>query len=69
MCLVPNENKLDRIVRLIIGIFALIIGYFMPSGIWQNIVYIIGAIGLFTAFTGFCLLYNIFGISTLKKKK
>lgn len=69
MCPIPNENKLDRIIRLIVGVVVLIIGYFMPSGILQNIVYIIGAIGLFTSVTGVCLLYNIFGISTLRKKK
>ena len=59
-----NEGKLDRNIRLIIGIVAIYAGW-TYSAWW----YLLAVIALFTSFTGFCALYKILGISTAKKVK
>lgn len=64
----PNEGTTDRILRVIIGVIALMIGHSMLSGIVQTTVYIIGAVVLITGAVGFCGLYTLLGISTRKTK-
>lgn len=60
-----NESNNDRIVRVIVGIVLIVIGY-VTSGYISAISYIVGIISLFTAVTGFCLLYTLLGFSTKK---
>ncbi len=62
-----NENQLDRIIRFIAGLILGFVAYSYFSGITQTVLYVVAFIALFTSVTGFCLLYKIFGISTLKK--
>jgi hypothetical protein len=59
-----NESSIDRIIRVVIGIVALLAGAFWLTGVTQTIVYIVGAIALITGTIGFCGLYAILGIST-----
>lgn len=59
-----NEGKTDRIIRAIAGAISIILGYYINA--WF---YLLAAILIFTASTGFCLLYKPFNFSTLKKKK
>lgn len=61
-----NESKLDKNIRLIIGVISLFVGYFFLSSTFQTIAFIIGAVSIFTGLTGFCLLYKIFGFKTNK---
>lgn len=65
-----NESGLDRILRVI---FAAVIAvlYFtgVLSGTWAIVLGIVGVILLITGLTGFCALYKLFGISTLKKSE
>jgi hypothetical protein len=35
-----------------------------PGGVLSIVLYVLGAVMLFTAATGFCLLYKLFGLST-----
>lgn len=64
-----NESNLDRIIRAIVGAILVIVGLTALKG-WAGIVaLIIGLILLLTAATGFCLLYKVFGFSTLKEKE
>lgn len=58
-----NESKNDRIIRAILGVIIAGIGYY--TGWW--LLYILAAILLVTAATGFCLIYKIFNFSTLEK--
>jgi hypothetical protein len=60
-CCMKNEGKADRIVRLIVGLVFIVLGYMYSP--W---LYIIAAIALLTAATGFCCAYKIFGINTKK---
>ena len=62
-----NEGAIDRILRVLLALAAFATAYFWTTGALSIILYIVGAILLFTAITGFCLLYKPFGISTLKK--
>ncbi|NTW29025.1 MAG: DUF2892 domain-containing protein [Coriobacteriia bacterium] len=63
-----NESTTDRVIRAIVGVLAIAIGYLVFLGTTLAIIlYVIGAILIFTAVTGFCLLYKLFGnFSTVK---
>jgi len=63
-----NEGSMDRWIRAIIGVVILTVAYYSLSGKIQIISYVIGAILVFTAITGFCGLYKLLGISTIENK-
>jgi len=63
-----NESPLDRGVRGVVGAALVVtsiagLGLTTPLGIAAAAV---GAILLVTAATGFCLLYRLFGVDTVK---
>jgi hypothetical protein len=58
-----NESSTDRIIRVIAAVVIFIIALF-TTGIIQIVLYVLAAIMLFTAITGFCLLYKLLGINT-----
>ncbi|MBU0535745.1 MAG: DUF2892 domain-containing protein [Nanoarchaeota archaeon] len=57
----PNEGKTDRIIRVLVGLAFIALGYMYTP--W---LYVIAAISLITAADGFCLLYWLFGWTTKK---
>jgi uncharacterized membrane protein len=65
-----NESGLDRVIRLVAGAALVIVSitsFGLTSGKALGIVLAaVGAILVFTAATGACLLYKPFGISTSK---
>lgn len=61
---VRNESSLDRIIRAVVGIVALVLAFTTLTGVVQVIALVVGVILLFTAAVGFCPLYRVFGIST-----
>ena len=67
----PNVGTVDRAIRAILGLILAILGM-GPLGGMQNTVLglavaLIGVAVLFTAASGFCLIYHLLGISTEKK--
>lgn len=68
-----NEGILDRIVRVALGMVLLPAGLFLLGGLRGRVLGLLatglGVIGLITGFTGVCILYIPFGISTLEKEK
>lgn len=61
-----NVGISDRIIRIVIGLALIAIGYLYFAG-WQSIaLYVLGAGTLFTGVTGFCSLYKLLGIDTAK---
>ena len=62
-----NESSLDRIVRVVLAIVFFVLGAYVFSGVLATIAYVLSLVMLFTAATGFCLLYKVFGINTDKK--
>ncbi len=61
-----NEGTIDRVVRVIIGLAMLYIGFFVMTGTWGIVVGVLGFIPLITGAIGFCPLYSPFKISTNK---
>ena len=64
----PNEGKIDRTIRVILGVVLSGLALLSLTGVAQIIAGIAGVIALVTGAIGFCGLYKIFGISTLEKK-
>ena len=66
-----NEGTADRIVRAVIGLILLWVGLWPLAGLQAAvlgiIVALIGLVLVITAITGFCLIYRIIGVSTVKK--
>jgi len=62
-----NESNLDRIIRVIIGVVLLVLGWGeIVTGGWGLAFKILGFIPLITGLVGFCPLYAIFKTSTKK---
>jgi hypothetical protein len=59
-----NIGKTDKIIRIIIGVVILAVGYAFQS--WLGL---IGIIPILTALFGRCGLYNILKINTAKNDK
>lgn len=55
-----NEGKLDRTLRVIIGLGLLSLVFVGPQSLWG----LIGLVPLATGLIGFCPLYKVFGFST-----
>ena len=66
----PNEGSTDRIVRVILGIVLIIIGWpVLGNSVLGVVLDVIGVILLITAITGFCTIYRLLGINTIKVPK
>lgn len=67
MKIVKNEGKVDRGIRVSLGVVFLVLALFFPP---LALVFIIIAIVLIaTGSIGFCGLYTLLGINTCKIKK
>jgi uncharacterized membrane protein HdeD (DUF308 family) len=67
-----NEGTADRVIRVILGIILIGLAfYFMNSwALWVVIVVgIVGLIALVTGIIGYCSIYTLCKINTLKKDK
>lgn len=63
-----NESGTDRVIRIIVGIILIILGWMALGNNALGIVLdIIGIILIITGITGFCLIYALLGMSTKKK--
>jgi hypothetical protein len=64
-----NESNLDRIVRGVMAAALVVAGVTLGATPVAFVLYVIAAILAFTALTGFCPLYKLFGIDTCKLSK
>ncbi len=62
-----NESNIDRIIRAVAGIALLYLGFGVLSGAWGIVSGIVGAVLLLTGAIGFCPLYALLKLSTLKQ--
>ena len=63
-----NESNADRIVRAVLGVVLLFLGFGgMLASTWAIVAEVLGAIMLLTAAIGFCPLYTLFKFSTKKQ--
>ena len=58
-----NEGKLDRTVRIVLGLVIIGLGFYYQS--WWGAV---GLLTLLTGLSGFCALYTLLGINTCPRK-
>ncbi len=59
-----NEGNLDRWIRIVLGVIIALLGWYFKT--WWGLV---ALIPLVTGAIGFCALYPIFKINTVKKKE
>lgn len=55
-----NEGKVDRGLRVVVGLAVLSLAFVGPESVWGWV----GLVPLFTGLVGFCPLYSILGINT-----
>jgi Protein of unknown function (DUF2892) len=62
-----NEGTLDRLVRLLLAVVAIIVAIY-TTGIIQILLIVVAGILWGTAASGVCLLYLPFGVNTCKQR-
>ncbi len=66
-CIMPNESMTDRIIRVVLGIALLALGWTgTVSGVLGEIFKYLGFVPLLTGLIGFCPLYALFKFRTNK---
>ena len=61
-----NQNKAERILRFIVSLFLIPTPIILGSSTYAFIISGAGAILLFNAISGACMIYKIFGVDTCK---
>ncbi|MBP9040785.1 MAG: DUF2892 domain-containing protein [Anaerolineaceae bacterium] len=62
-----NESKADRIIRIVLGVVLLVLGWGgFVTGTLGLIFKILGFVPLLTGIVGYCPLYSLFKFSTKK---
>ena len=65
-----NEHPIDRVVRIVLGVglFAFVVTSSVAA-LWLCVVAFVGAVLIATGIVGFCPLYRILGVSTLRPRQ
>ena len=61
-----NQNKAERILRLIVSLFLIPAPIILGPSTYSFIICCVGAILLFNAISGACMIYKVFGVDTCK---
>ena len=61
-----NQNKAERILRFIVSLFLIPTPIILGFSTYAFIICGVGAILLFNAISGACMIYKIFGVDTCK---
>lgn len=64
---VINEGTWDRVIRVVAAIVLAYFGWITWPGAASVVLFVIGAIALFTGVVGWCALYSLIGVSTKRK--
>jgi len=60
-----NEGPIDRLVRVVAGVAAVVVAFVVgPASVLGIVLFVVAAVLIVTAAVGFCPLYRLFGIST-----
>jgi len=63
----PNESTADRVIRIVLGIVLLALGWGgVVTGTWGWVLKIVGFVPLITGLVGWCGIYALFVLSTKK---
>ena len=69
MAVFMNEGGWDRVARIVLGTFLLLLGWSgMIGGSFGLVLKILGFLPLVTGLVGWCPLYALLGISTVEKQ-
>lgn len=66
--MMKNEGKLDRTLRVIVGLIMLSLCVVGPQNLWGR-VGLVGLAPLLTGLLGYCPLYHILGLNTCPLEK
>ena len=58
--MMKNEGKIDRTLRVLIGLVLLSLVFVGPQSLWG----LVGLVPLLTGLVGFCPLYRVLGLNT-----
>ncbi|MFC4257750.1 DUF2892 domain-containing protein [Marinobacter lacisalsi] len=58
--MMKNEGKIDRTLRVLVGLVLLSLVFVGPQSLWG----LIGLVPLLTGLVGFCPLYRVLGLNT-----
>jgi hypothetical protein len=64
----PNVGSRDRLLRTILGVYGMLLGFLFIQGLVGNILGILSAVSLVTGIVGRCGIYSLLGISTLSDR-
>ena len=59
-----NQNKAERILRILVALILLPAPFVLAQGIYTYILTTVGAILLFNGVSGACMTYKMFGVNT-----
>ena len=60
-----NEHKIERVIRVVVGLAALSLVFVGPKTLWG----LLGLVPLVTGALGSCPIYTVLGTGTCKMKK
>lgn len=63
-----NVGQTDRLLRTILGIYAMLFGFLFAQGIIGAIIGVIGLAAFITGLVGWCGIYAILGKSTVEEQ-
>ncbi len=64
-----NVGVWDRVIRIIVGIVLVVLGFMLFADWWRWVFVVVGAILGITGLIGWCCLYAVFGINTCVAKR
>lgn len=62
-----NMSNIDRVLRVLVGIAMVVVGFAVLEGTAGIVVGVIGVIPLLTGLSGWCPLYTVFKTGTKKQ--
>ncbi len=57
----PNISDFERVLRVVLGIYAMLLGFMFIQGVIGAILGVLGVVAFLTGATGFCGLYHLLG--------
>lgn len=62
-----NEGPLDRVLRVVLGVVLLVVGFGIVGGTAGTIVGVLALVPLLTGLAGRCPLYAVLGLRTTRR--
>lgn len=69
MELKTNVGERDRLLRTILGIYGMLLGFLFIQGLVGAIIGVLGAISLITGLAGWCGIYTLLNMSTVAEEE